>query len=103
MTKKDWQILYKDLLSRYGKFSIHYSKFQNGKNETVRQDAKFEMESEMRYITRIVKDNQKLSAVIEKGTDEFSRFIVFDEFKDPQYFEFDMKEILQKIKSLIDD
>lgn len=90
----------KDLSREYEIFSRNFEDCENGKNEKIRSEAKVIVKNSMEYCTRIILKNKELTEFLTNDDSE-NVIGVFKEFENPTYFNYDMGEILRKLRRKI--
>lgn len=102
MDKTLWQNLYNILDQIHSDFYFAYRDSQNGKNKKIRADADRRVDNAISLAVIHIRKNWEVFELLTgKDSTGFGRAIIFDEFKLPQYFDFDMREFLEKIKQKI--
>lgn len=102
MDKTEWQSLYNILDQIYSDFYFAYRDSTNGKNKKIRAEADRKVDNVISLaVFHIKKKWEVFELLTGKDSDGFGKAVIFDEFKLPQYFDFDMREFLEKIKQKI--
>lgn len=103
MDKTQWQNLYGILNQIHSDFYFAYRDSQNGKNKKIRAEADRKVDNAINLaVFHIRKNWEAFELLTGKDSSDYGRATIFDEFKLPQYFDFDMREFLEKIKLKID-
>lgn len=98
MDKNEWQSIYSKLDDILNDFLIHYPDYKNGKNIKIRSNAERKITNAIRSAEFVLSDNDEVYELLtDKGTSNYGQAIIYDEFRQPQHFEYDMYELLNKI------
>lgn len=102
MTKEEWQNLFNILQTTYRNFQIEYQNMRNGKNRKIRDKGERDVNNSIQLTTIWIRKYPEAYAILtgENGSD-FNRFIVWDEFQLPQWFNNDMPEFLERLEAKI--
>lgn len=101
MTREEWQELYDISKKIHQDFILNYHKSTDGKNSTIRKDAKREVDNALTLAKYHLKNNWEALILIAGETSAFNVGIVRDELFLPHYFGADMRTILEGMKSKI--
>lgn len=102
MTKQEWQNVYDRLDSILSDFQMGYNDYKNGRNKKVRDAGERKVDSAIMVADAYITNNIELYKLLtgEEGSD-YSRTIIHDEFKRPNYFGGDLSKLLMSIKEKI--
>lgn len=103
MTKEEWQKLWDTLDKIYSDFIMVYPDYDSGRNKNIRTEAKRKVENLICLADLLISKNYEGYILLTGGENisNYSRAIIYDEFKAPRYFGNSLGDFLQKIKEKI--
>ncbi len=103
MEKQEWQSIYNILNGLYSRFLEDYYDYERGNNKKIRSAALNKASTGVRLACHHIEKNFEIFKLLAggEGRDDYSRTIVYDEFKQPRYFKNDMNDLLHRIERKI--
>lgn len=103
MTKDKWKEVYSIFEKAYNDFQMEYPTSKNGKNKKIREASERRVDNSIQIVSTWMEIHPELMDVFTgKDARINDKAFAYDEFLKPRYFQKDMPEYLNRIKTHID-
>jgi len=104
MNKEEWQKLYETLNQIHSDFYTAYHEYDKGKNKKIREAGGRRVDNAIFLADhQICKNIEAYKLLTGEDGSDYSRAIIFDEFRQPRYFGRDLGEFLKLIQTKINN
>ncbi len=101
MNQEEWKRFYDIFVQIHSDFSTFYLDYTKGSNRKIRDKAERNVDRLIGHAISHIESNYELYELLTGSGSDYSRAIIFDEFKQCRYFERDLSVFLSKIEEKI--